>query len=95
MADGIRRKLKAGRCGKRNRGSIKTEADWRRIYAGLASVFYTASLLSGLEMAALRRYTIFVVLCLLMMGLCLLVIKDMLEWKGAAESKMCEHENEI
>ena len=46
-------------------------------------------------MAALRRYTIFVVLCLLMMGLCLLMIKDMLEWKGAAESKMCEDENEI
>ena len=46
-------------------------------------------------MAALRRYTIFVVLCLLMMGLCPLMIKDMPEWKGAAGSKMCEDENEI
>ena len=95
VADGIRRKLKAGRCGKRKRRSIKTEADWRRIYAGLASVFDTASLLLGLEMAALHRYTIFVVLCLLMMELCPLMIKDMPEWKGAAESKMCEDKNEI
>ncbi len=46
-------------------------------------------------MAALRRYTISVVLCLLMMGLCPLMIKDMPEWKDAAGSKMCEDENEI
>ena len=46
-------------------------------------------------MAALRGYTISVVLCLLMMVLCPLTIKEMPEWKGAAGSKTCEDENEI
>ena len=74
----------------KNRGRLAQNVRW----SGLC-FFYTASLLSGLEMAALRRYTISVVLCLFMMGMCPLMIKDMPEWKGTAGSKMCEDENEI
>ena len=73
-----------------NRGPLA-----QKFYASGPLFFYTAFRLSGLEMAALRRYTIAVVLCPLVMVRCPPGIKEIPEWKRAAGSKACEDENEI